>query len=80
MIGIEVVVEGHKIDVDGVEHQLQRHQNGNKASADNEPVNTDEKHQCGHNQQILQRYFLYHNESVERVDVIVCPLFSLYVQ
>ncbi len=78
MTGIEVMVEGHKVDVDSIQHQFQRHQDGDEAPANNESVHANEKHQRSHDEYVLQGNFLYHIVMID--DVIISRLVSLCVQ
>jgi hypothetical protein len=55
LIGKQIAVEGHKIDVHRVEDQLNRHQDGDQVPSREKAVNTNEEHDGAQDQEILKR-------------------------
>jgi hypothetical protein len=54
-LAVEVAGEGHQIEVDGVEHQLDAHQHPHGVSAVDQAPDAGAEQQCGHRQEGLQR-------------------------
>jgi hypothetical protein len=55
LMRIEIPVEGNKVDIDGIQYQLNRHQHCNKVSACEESEYANEKHKRAHYQKIIER-------------------------
>jgi hypothetical protein len=45
-IGVQVFIEGNKVDIDAIQHELYAHKNGNHIAPGKQPVHAYEKQAC----------------------------------
>lgn len=61
LIGKEVPVEHHEINVYGIENQFNRHQHGDQVSPDDKAADPDEKHPGTEDKKMGDWNSLYHD-------------------
>ena len=60
--GVKVFIENDKIDGDRVQHQFQRHQDGDEVTAHQEAINPDKEHDRGDDQEMDDWNAFYHDD------------------
>jgi hypothetical protein len=61
LVGVQVFIENDEIDIHRVQHQFDRHEDGDQVPSDQEPVDPYKEHDCGDNQEMNDGYALYHD-------------------